>query len=356
MWVRNLVKFVLVLQFVVLSTEAVTEEVASEADVLPNIWEDEVVTRMIREVLAQDLVKEQQQQHLRRQYKRDVTASPAVAVSTKKSQTTRKASTVTTQKAKKPVKVTQSGNKPKRVATSTTSVTTRATVKPNTKPIVTNSNFDVVNNVASKAKPSVQPTKYHYYPHNQQPYFLPECAIQQVCNAVYVRLNFTQPLCVCPPRYRDPCSLSLNEDDNHTITLVGNANKKAVTLAKTCEQVNELRDCRAPRDWSILALQNTRTGKSHYLVICKCPSNFRLEGPLPHDQPTYAGLPGINVYGMLCVPQNTSPNTISQWKISQRPAIHTSYRTKNTTIEASSDSPPVLATETSREHKAMYFN
>ena len=49
-----------------------------------------------------------------------------------------------------------------------------------------------------------------------------------------------------------------------------------MTLAKTCEQGNELRDCRAPRDWSILALQNTRTGKSHYLVICKCPSNFRL--------------------------------------------------------------------------------
>lgn len=29
-------------------------------------------------------------------------------------------------------------------------------------------------------QPSVQPTKYHYYPHNQHPYFLPECAIQQV--------------------------------------------------------------------------------------------------------------------------------------------------------------------------------
>jgi hypothetical protein len=82
--------------------------------------------------------------------------------------------------------------------------------------------------------------------------------------------------CYTSYRYRDPCSLSLNEDDNHTITLVGNANKRAVTLAKTCEQVNELRDCRAPRDWSILALQNTRTGKSHYLVICKCPSHFRL--------------------------------------------------------------------------------
>lgn len=77
-------------------------------------------------------------------------------------------------------------------------------------------------------------------------------------------------------RYRDPCSASLNEDDDHTITLVGNANKRAVTLAKTCEQGNELRDCRAPRDWSILALQNTRTGKSHYLVICKCPNNYKL--------------------------------------------------------------------------------
>lgn len=158
-------------------------------------------------------------------------------------------------------------------------------------------------------------------------------------------------------RYRDPCSESLNEDDNHTITLVGNANKRAVTLAKTCEQGSELRDCRAPRDWSILALQNTRTGKSHYLVICKCPSHFRLgkfphtfnlgrcllkskyafhfsitEGPLPHDQPTYAGLPGINVYGMLCVPYNTP--TVAKW----RPVIHTSYRSKNTTIEAVSDS------------------
>lgn len=53
-------------------------------------------------------------------------------------------------------------------------------------------------------------------------------------------------------RYRDPCSESLNEDDNHTITLVGNANKRAVTLAKTCEQGNELRDCRAREyigDW-----------------------------------------------------------------------------------------------------------
>lgn len=40
---------------------------------------------------------------------------------------------------------------------------------------------------------------------------------------------------------------------------------------KTCEPVKDMRLCRAPRDWSLLALQNVRTGKSHYLVICHCP-------------------------------------------------------------------------------------
>lgn len=40
---------------------------------------------------------------------------------------------------------------------------------------------------------------------------------------------------------------------------------------KTCEPVAEMRECRIPRDWSLLALQNVRTGKSHYLVICRCP-------------------------------------------------------------------------------------
>lgn len=59
----------------------------------------------------------------------------------------------------------------------------------------------------------------------------------------------------------------------------------------------------------------------------------RTEGPLPHDQPTYAGLPGINVYGMLCVPYNAP--SAAKW----RPVIHTSYRSKNTTIEATSDTP-----------------
>ncbi|XP_074111479.1 doublesex cognate 73A [Cotesia typhae] len=146
-----------------------------------------------------------------------------------------------------------------------------------------------------------KPTKYHYYPHNQHMYLLPECAVQQVCNAVYVRLNFTQPLCACPGRYRDPCSASLDADDQHTTELVTDPHTRALTLVKTCEPVAEMRECRMPRDWSLLALQNVRTGKSHYLVICKCPETNILEGPMSHDQPTYASVPGISVFGMMCV-------------------------------------------------------
>ncbi|XP_046400560.1 uncharacterized protein LOC124166890 [Ischnura elegans] len=144
-------------------------------------------------------------------------------------------------------------------------------------------------------------TKYHYYPHNQHIYLLPECAIQQVCNAVYVRLNHTQPLCACPARSKDPCSASLNSDDQHSMELTTDIKKKPLTMVKTCELTSEMRECRAPRDWSLLALQNVRTGKSHYLVICRCPKGSVLEGPMTHDQPTYASVPGIRVYGMMCV-------------------------------------------------------
>lgn len=149
---------------------------------------------------------------------------------------------------------------------------------------------------------NAKPTKYHYFPHNQHIYLLPECAIQQVCNAVYVRLNYTQPLCACPSRYREPCSASLNSDDLHTTELATSPNGKVLTLVKTCEPVADMRICRSPRDWSLLALQNIRTGKSHYLVICRCPpETSTLEGPMSHDQPTYASVPGIRVYGMMCV-------------------------------------------------------
>ncbi|KAL7648684.1 UNVERIFIED_CONTAM: hypothetical protein RMT77_000591 [Armadillidium vulgare] len=141
---------------------------------------------------------------------------------------------------------------------------------------------------------------YHYYPSNQHLFNLPECATQQVCNAVYIRLNFTQPLCACPA-LSDPCSASYLSNDQHTIELkMGNAADNAITLVKTCEPVWSVRECRTPRDWAILALQNTRTGKAHYLVICKCANSGKLDGPLNHDQPTYAQVPGIRVYGMMC--------------------------------------------------------
>ncbi|XP_027838341.1 uncharacterized protein LOC114120585 isoform X1 [Aphis gossypii] len=159
-------------------------------------------------------------------------------------------------------------------------------------------------NKSATPNQGLKPTKYHYYPHNQHIYLLPECAVQQVCNAVYVRLNYTQPLCACPSRYKEPCSASLNADDLHTTELSTDTTGKILTLVKTCEPVAEMRTCRSPRDWSLLALQNVRTGKSHYLVICRCPHTSLLEGPMSHDQPTYASVPGIRVYGMMCVTKN----------------------------------------------------
>lgn len=141
----------LVLQFVVLSAQS--EESASETELssasLPNIWEDEVVSRMVRDVLKEDLVKEQAHKQQRRQHKRDiqVTAS-SVFGTTPRTVTTRRVS-ASTQKAKKPSKVTQTGNKTKnRVTPSTT--TTKATVKPSTKPIVPNLGVNSAN--SSKVK------------------------------------------------------------------------------------------------------------------------------------------------------------------------------------------------------------
>ena len=45
---------------------------------------------------------------------------------------------------------------------------------------------------------------------------------------------------------------------------------KSPTLLKTCENTREIRECRRPQDWALLALQNIRSGKSQYLVICHC--------------------------------------------------------------------------------------
>lgn len=119
-----------------------------------------------------------------------------------------------------------------------------------------------------------------------------------------------------------------------------------MTLAKTCESISEMKQCREPAEWSLLAVQNTRTGKSHYLVICRCPDKFKLgkwiqfflfflrtinlvarallidsivrrslpEGPMSHDQPSYANLPGIRVFGMKCVAPSSASSSLPQRK------------------------------------------
>ena len=40
--------------------------------------------------------------------------------------------------------------------------------------------------------------------------------VLQVCNAVYLRLNFSTPLCACPEP-GDPCSASTLASDNHSL-------------------------------------------------------------------------------------------------------------------------------------------
>jgi len=154
---------------------------------------------------------------------------------------------------------------------------------------------------AQEVSPKENATLYHYFPHNQHLFQLPDCASQQVCNAVYLRLNFSVPLCACPEP-GDPCSASTLASDGHSLGLTADqASGKVLTLAKTCEEVESIRTCDQNRDWSILALQNIRTGKAHYLVICTCPDSGFLEGPLAQTGAPYAKVPGIRVFGMLCL-------------------------------------------------------
>ncbi len=67
-----------------------------------------------------------------------------------------------------------------------------------------------------------------------------------------------------------------------------------------CENLKSIKPCKTPTDWTIMALQSERTGKAHYVVVCKCPDEASFEGPFTHKHPPYARFPGIRVYGMLC--------------------------------------------------------
>lgn len=150
MWVKDLVKLSILLQLFILSSSlrssalqvnnnGATGLVDVDNESLPNIWEDESVNRMVRELLANDLLREHEHKRTRRQYKRDIHSSVASSELTSAAVNARAATKTTrkaTQKTKKPSKVTQTGNKNKNRVTTTTKGT-KATVKPSTKPIVT---------------------------------------------------------------------------------------------------------------------------------------------------------------------------------------------------------------------------
>jgi hypothetical protein len=58
-----------------------------------------------------------------------------------------------------------------------------------------------------------------------------------------------------------------------------------------------VRTCKTPTDWTLLALQSERSGRAHYVMVCRCPDSAQFEGPYTHNHPPYARVPGIRVYG-----------------------------------------------------------
>ena len=71
------------------------------------------------------------------------------------------------------------------------------------------------------------------------------------------------------------------------------------TQVKLCEPLISVRTCKTPTDWTLLALQSERSGKAHYVMVCRCPDTAQFEGPYTHNSPPYARVPGIRVYGNL---------------------------------------------------------
>lgn len=70
---------------------------------------------------------------------------------------------------------------------------------------------------------------------------LPECAAQQVCSALYVRLNRTQPLCQCSSgQFKEPCSTT-DYVDEHSIKLISSSDKKKVRCVSVITAVPILR-------------------------------------------------------------------------------------------------------------------
>lgn len=58
------------------------------------------------------------------------------------------------------------------------------------------------------------------------PMNLPECANQQVCSALFVRLNHTRKLCDCSREFNYQCNTLSKANDGHTIELSKRSDKK----------------------------------------------------------------------------------------------------------------------------------
>lgn len=153
MWVnKNLVKIILLLQIFILSSSSLTRSDESLIDEsLPSIWEDEKITRMVREVIARDLQRENENIRMRRQHKRDLTSKKANVTL----ETTRDISEVASEKSfKKPPKVIQTKNRVSMVTSQQQQQsTTRATVRPSLNPVIaSNANFGNLNVALEKNK------------------------------------------------------------------------------------------------------------------------------------------------------------------------------------------------------------
>lgn len=141
---KSLVKFILLLQFFVLSSSSSLSGDESLID-LPSIWEDENVTRMVREVIARDLQRENESMRLRRQYKRDLTSKASNVTQAEQPEE----EDVPLQKSfRKPPKVIQTKNR--------VSATTRAPVRPSLSPVMSNANFGTLNAAIESDKNKVR--------------------------------------------------------------------------------------------------------------------------------------------------------------------------------------------------------
>jgi hypothetical protein len=112
---------------------------------LPNLWDDEIVNRMVREILARDLAKENSQNLIKTRYRRDISTTTTTSEGARKVPSTTRKTSATPKSSRKPVRQTQTNKNKNRVTQSSTiaATTSRATVKPSTKPtsIVTSTTF-----------------------------------------------------------------------------------------------------------------------------------------------------------------------------------------------------------------------